>query len=343
MTAQFTFLDGGERFPSNPGYYQPLGIKNSGGNSCSIDYISNYYMFFGPGPNGLIWTPSNNFSSSQFYFGNRMVVNSLSTTIYYNFRNANNNTQISLNLNTDGSISVISNGTTLGRSTSNLIVPNTLIYLEVFAVISATVGAVKVFLNGSASPVINLDISGVNTAADTSSLNVTNVYTQYAGTPYLFQRDFYIHDGTGSAPFDGPLGDVTCVLIEPNADVVANFSPIGNSQNYQNIETTNPNGSDYNSGTTAGQEDTFSVATLSSNTNQVIGIKLYDYSFKSDAGARTLAKVMTSGSTTVTGTVNYLNGSPVVTEDLYTADPNTGLAFTTTSTDNLIIGYKIIS
>jgi hypothetical protein len=366
--AYLAYLDGGERCSNNFGYYAYENVSqifyNAGGlgqgnlNNLFINTNVNGQCYFSAGQTGsndfttfgginnnFRWSPLGLYSST-IYCGFRFYTGTLDgyTTIY--LCNGNGNPQISINFASNGAINVYSGGiinkqkgngnTFIGGSSINSVIANSTIYLEIYLVVSSS-GTVILRLNGNPTAIIN--VSGVNTASDSSSLPITFLETTNA-TNSTYIRDIYFTDGTGSAPFNTFLGDVSIQNLTPSANVAVQFTPNGNSSNYLNAAQTPPNsGTDYNNATTVGSTDTFTVNSLASNTSNALAVKLFGYSYGSGASA----KILTSGSTTVTGTVNYLTPTAGVYFDLYTANPSTSGTWTTTAVNALTIGYTVIS
>jgi hypothetical protein len=564
----FNFIDGGERSPTNIYYYTPIGITyyvsySNPPQYAPITTFNSQYYFMMTYQYGnyniygayLYWTP-NGLSRSTIYFGARIYVGSLGYTAI-GFNNVNGNAQISLTMNSNGGITVTSGTTTLATSANYLFSATSIIYLECYLNVSATTGSVIVRLNGNSTPIIN--ISGVNTAYDTTSLPVTSfvpIAVQSNNPQSSYWRDIYVHDGTGSAPYNNFLGSVGTKLLQPTSNVSTTFTPtptlvsvvqnktqvfggsdpsitfstpttvgnyliamgllynnftvgsgwtnsfgystpyfgnpcalvyqqittssvgpyvpfvatggcavtvyeisglsgpnfdqyissgintssgtypfgsgvstyaneleivyciaesygtfppsldvsfttdatvgitstsgFGNGQvgvvaghrilsgpgsslqgtvvspsnplvyfiltlaqpssvltNYKNVANSTPslNATDLyvNASSTVGAADTFSITSLPANAAGVVGLKTFDYSYKNDTGAHSLAKTITSGTITTTGTVNYLGQNPIVLEDIYLTNPSTSGTWTTTAVNALTIGYKIVN
>jgi hypothetical protein len=335
--AQFNFMDGGERAPGNVAYYAPLGISVP----QQAAVISGKYMFSALGDESAGWVLGA-FSSVAGYFGNLLFLDGWENQTI-SLENSAGQAQISLRFNNNGSISVTSGSNTLGSTAPFLININTVFFLETYFKIDSATGAVTMVLNGNPTPIFS--VTGVGTAANTGNLPVTQFgYSLAPANVHLYFRDIYIHDGTGAAPFDTFLGPGGCEYLPPIANVAAQFTPNGNTNNYQNAAETPPNPTvDYNSSSTVGQSDTFTIAPLPSNVQRVFGVKLFDYSYKNDTGSRALQKSLKSGAASAIGTENYLNMTAVVTEDIFVVDPNTGALFTPAAVNALTIGYEVVA
>jgi hypothetical protein len=213
----FNFLDGGERSPTNVSYYNnsPFGLYSSGISSFKINNKTKYFFNM----TGFYWNPPL-LSSSTIYLGIFLQTGSLGNTLSFN--NINGNAQIYLKFNTNGTISVTSGSNVLGTSAKlYTISSNIAIYIEVYLVVSASSGAVSVRLNGNPTAIINL--TGVNTANDTTSLPIIGISSN-SNSSYF--RDVYIIDGTGSAPYNTFLGCVGCNYLPPMANSSISFTAI---------------------------------------------------------------------------------------------------------------------
>jgi hypothetical protein len=342
---QFDAIDGGERAANNSNYYLGLGVAGTlAGSFISISNaaISGKDAFsFGNNQNtpSCYWTPKVSFSSATFFHGVRILIQQYPFQI--DFFNANRNAQFSVVVNVGGSISIVSNNVILATSPSGLILLNTAFYLEIYGVISASLGAVTIRLNGNPSPVMT-PLVNVNTAADTSSLPITYFHYSCNASFTSFVRDMYVHDGTGASPFNTFLGNVGCEWLPVASLVSSAFTPVGGT-NLSNAASTPPNPTvDYNESSTVGALDKFGITALPSDVASVIAVMPVDYSYKSDTGPRALQKTLYSGSSTVVGTENYLNESPTCNQDPWvTKDPATSANWTNTAVNAISISYEI--
>lgn len=331
VPAQFDAIDGGD-LDSNSisGFYSTRGITTSG--DITIQSIGGkcYFITQGEGGGSVIFKPPAGFSSSTAYVSVRIYDNVLDGSTQFSLINANGNAQARAVMNSDGSISIYSGSTLLGRSAINQVVRGAIYFLEVFLSVSATVGAMTVWLNGN--PTAVLSVSGLNTEADSTSVNVVGAMAGATNGYAVGFRDIYLHDGTGAAPFNGPLGPGGCVWL-PAATLVSagSFLPNGLGTLVANAASTPPNpGVDFDSSSTVGDAVTFGVTQLPSNAAKVIAVRAIDYSYKTDTGSRALQKSLTFGTAVVAGTENYLAEGAICYQDPWvTTDPNTGALFGT--------------
>jgi hypothetical protein len=368
----FYYLDGGDQAPNNFGYYgtnynlyevvyNPNGalypaldlsiISNNGQYFFTGASVNNFY---GQEYKNLHWQPG--IYANPIYFGCRMYVGTMAQGTNFYFGNANGNPQINVYFTPSGGINVYSGGTiskqagggnTLLASTGNIIPAYSTFYFEIYLNVSSTNGSVVIRINGNPSPIIS--ITGVNTASDSSSLPIiffecasgnilySNHLQPQIEPPYL--RDFYFIDNTGSSPYNTFLGNFNAGFLTPQSNVSTSFS--STSANYQAAATVPANGGIYNYSSTVGTQDTFKFSTIPTNAT-VLNLSITDTSYKNDSGTRGLAKILTSGSTTVIGKNNYLTVGSYPHTDTYLTDPNTGVQWTPSGINSLILGYKVI-
>ncbi len=232
------------------------------------------------------------------------------------------------------------NGTLLGNTGANQFSVNAWFYLEVFAQISATTGAITVRVNG----VQVLALTNVNTQ-NGASANVDGVRL---GSPadlsigindQVELDDVYINDGGGTdgwSTFKGPLAIST---LFPTSNVSVTFTPLANT-NWQEVsETAMDSDTSYNGSTAAGNEDLFGIGSLPANVTplavQVTG------AYRSAGGSSpTMSNHLKSGATEVAGTSHPLNTTYSYQRDFYANDPAIAGAWTVTTVNALNIGYK---
>ncbi len=323
VPAQFNFIDGGERAPGNMGYYTPLGA-----NAAEILSLNGKYYFYGSyGSTGSIvgYSPPG-FSSKTAYWTWRGSIQGSSTAL--SIFNAEGSALLKLQFNANGSASLYSGATLLGTSPIGTFYFNTIFQMSFGGLHDPAAGTFVMYLNGNPVPVSGISVTGVNTAGGQSDYAATHFYLQGSnGGNQIYGRDMSVHDGTGAAPFNGPLGNCGAELTMPNGNVSSQLTPSTGSSNAA-IYAATPPGAAYCGGSTVGQTDKVTIAALPTNVLSVIGFKAFDYAAKNDSGARAIQKSVISGATTAPGAENYLNETPVVAEDAYTADPATGAAIT---------------
>lgn len=258
------------------------------------------------------------------------------------FLDALGTNQIGVQLNSStGSIQVFRGnfigGVSLGATGGGVVPTSGWFYLEVELVISATVGVVNVRVNG----VVVLSLSGQNTIASGGLSNISS-WGMGTNNHVIGTTHWYLCDNTGSAPWNTFLGDTRVQALFPVSNDVVQFTPHGLAANWQNAAANPPvPGTDFNSSTTAGNQDTFNIQSLSGTTGVVFGVHVKLISQKSDAGSRQFKTVLKSGASTTLGSTIAVGISPDQYRTIYQTDPATSAQFTAAAVNALKIGYNL--
>ncbi len=337
VPAQFDAFGGGEENTSGFGsYFAALGWSGSTAYAsfgiANAGNPSRPHFYAGTGASNssasIIWLPPSGFSSATVCHGMSVVLTDPNASI--ELLNNAGTAQLTISGNGNGALEVYSGGTLLGATPNHVFLAGAEFWLDIEANISATAGSVALYANGQLSQPV-FSVSGVNTAAAPASLPVTSVkyYSANSGGG-IYVRDGYIHDGTGAAPFNAPLGPGSCIYMTLDALVSSSgFTANGQSTLLANANMAPPVPlTDFNSANTVGNAMTFSLTALPSNVIEVLAVRPFDYSYKTDTGTRALQKTLAFGANNVAGTNNYLAQGPVAYIDPWiTADPATGVLF----------------
>jgi len=289
--------------------------------------------------------------ANGFYFGGRFRLNvTLGNTnagdanIY--FLDASNAELFHIDLQMNRLLRVLRNTTVLAAPVVPSMVNSTTMwhYIEVSGIISATVGTLVVKWNGDTivnlTGINNTNTGGTTLAAFHFGSNVNNS---------LDLDSFYICDGTGSAPFNGSLGELRIYRNMPTqAGATLQFTPISGT-NADNVDNTPIVGTAYNYASAAGSQDLFPFTTPSGAT--VYLVRLRSMLANADGGTRTVANIIQSGTTVAQGTalgpISYAVSFPTtaiaLVVDTYTTDPNTGSQWTGAALAAAKFGYRIVS
>lgn len=250
--------------------------------------------------------------------------------------------QIEIRVNTDLTISVTRNGTTLGTSSTTL-TTNTWAYVELKVKIDNTTGTIE------------LKINGVTRIGPSSSLDTQNTANASAsafviGSDRLSVRldDLYVLNGTSSgvsgAPNNDFLGDVRVEALFPNGN--GNSSQFvgsdGNStDNYLLVDETTPNDdTDYVQSSTLNDKDTYAMTDLVTVAGSVYGIQAVPNAKKDDAGSRTFKTQIRSGGTDVEGAEKTLGTSYAFFPEIFESD-SAGAQWTISSINSIEAGVKV--
>jgi hypothetical protein len=231
------------------------------------------------------------------------------------------------------------NGTLIGSASSQAIALNVWYYIEI-----------KVFINGS-SGTAELRVNGVPWISGTS-LNTGSSACQYVhlGTDSAANHDerwddLYVCDGT--APNNDFLGDTRIQYLVPNgAGIRTQFTP-NTTTNWQNLDESPAGDGDYNSASTPGAMDLFTMTDISTN-SLVYAVQTVHRAKKDDAGHRKVEPLfyMSSGQG---DTSRWYQGSKVpvvdqfayVPSQIYNTSPDTDVAWTRDEINALQYGYAV--
>jgi hypothetical protein len=198
--------------------------------------------------------------------------------------------QISLRLTLASQTLYVSrNGTTLATASIGLN-SATWYYIEFKATIHNTAGAYAVRLNGAAVPGIP-DATNVNTRGGTANnfANAVGLHDNRNHLSNVFRyTDFYLLDNSGASLNDF-LGDVRYDVLYPSgAGTYAQFTPSSGS-NYENVDESPANTTDYVTSTADNQIDSYQFADLSVSAATIHVVVVNAFAQKTDTGAKSLA------------------------------------------------------
>lgn len=253
--------------------------------------------------------------------------------------------QLTLGLNSSGMLTVrrgATSGTLLGTSTLAL-TSGTFYYIELKATIHPSAGTVEVRVNGD----VWLSLTGQNTRASANSwvnsirLGVDNNANASAST--TIYDDLYVADTSGSANNDF-LGDSRVDTLYPSADgTYTAFTPSTGTSHYACVDETLLDATDYVSASTSGNKDSYAFTDLS-NSTVIYGVQVNNACYKDDAGARTVANLVRSGSTDAQSSASGLaTSSPVYKVSVHETDPATSAAWTESGVNAAEFGTVVAS
>lgn len=240
---------------------------------------------------------------------------------------ATNTKQIVFNLLSTGAVEVrlgSAGGTLLGTSADGTLVATAWQHVEVKAVISATVGAVEMRVNGVAV----LSITG----ADTGSSTANNLTLMRNGSAFYqdfvaYFDDMFAWDTTGSYNNDF-IGDKRVLTLMPTDDTAqADWTVIGAASGYAAISETPPDDdTSYIETQLVDEISEFVVADLVGEYGAISAVMTQPLSRKTVAGTCNLQVGLLSGASIASGadrpiTENYTYYTDVFEEDPATAAP----------------------
>lgn len=156
-------------------------------------------------------------------------------------------------------------------------------------------------------------------------------YNNYTTTDY---DDFYLTYGNELKW----LGDirVDALALAGNSTPQDWVPDSGNA--WERLNTT----AGYITGTTLNQESRFTLADYTPVTTAIHGIQVCVAARKTDAGARSMAVAVKSGSTVAMGPTLSLGDSTAEYRQVLLTDPDTAAAWTDTGLDALELGVKVM-
>jgi hypothetical protein len=231
--------------------------------------------------------------------------------------------------------------TIIAASVNGLISPNTFQYVEI-----------NVTFETSATGTLSAQVNGQNV------FTVTGVITSYSGNNWanlvalnngpfnnnpFYYDDLYICDGTGTLN-NSFLGDVSIQALLPNgAGQSTQWTPNGQSQNWQCVSQNPPNTSDYVSDSHPGDTDLYTIESISGTPTAVVAVQIVASAEKDDSNTRVLGLGFGNGSTSVFDTGFSLTSTYLMYTQPYDLNPITDEDWTVSEVDNGQIGLQVIS
>ena len=263
-------------------------------------------------------------------------------------------------MNVDGSLSVhrqggnvtylqvfdgFSGGAKLGQTAAGLIAASTGVLVTVMVTLDATVGVVKIWLNGNASPVLSL--TGQNTVNSSGSANCTLVILGMNATvgtvdydDWLIWNDQAGPTGDGFTTFIGDLTGET--LFVSGAGTTTQWAASGAASNYQCVDDPTPDGdSTYVTSNTVGQKDTYQHTALTRITTGVQVVVVRAIARQTTAGSRGLGTVLRSGAVENVGSTVTLGTDYAAIDQARFVDPNTSAAWVAADVSTTEIGEVV--
>lgn len=246
-------------------------------------------------------------------------------------------TQADVRVHPNGTFSVTRNGVVLGTSTVSASVTG-FQYLECKITFHATTGTVDLRLNG----VSILALTGQNTQNTANAFASDVRLGQYASGSAVLYDDVYMCDTSGTTN-NAFLGDVRIDMLLPNADgFYSQFTPSTGTSHFALVDEPTPNTTDYNDGLTVGHRDSYAMANLAALASQTVyAVQVTAAIMKDDAGAKSAAVMVRSGSVNADGASVALPTSQVYVSKIYEANPDGGVAWTEASVNALEAGVVV--
>lgn len=216
--------------------------------------------------------------------------------------------------------------------------PNVWNWVSIKVVTHNTTGSIEVKVNG----ITRLSLTGINTRGQTSNNYVNKIGVGVTGND-VYLDDMIWMDNSGSTLNDH-LDEVTIRTFYPTANSTPMDWTASAGSQYACIDETPHNGdTDYISSSTVSQQSLFTTGSMPSNMADIKAIQVGIVSRKDDASTRLLRSLIKPGSTiyessdmTQISTYAYYNA-------IYTTNPDTSVAWTTSDLNALKFGVKVQS
>lgn len=237
----------------------------------------------------------------------------------------------------------MSGGTVLGSSAAGVFTAGTFFYLEAQIVIATgTGGSIIVRVNGN----VVLSVSGVATQG-TANVGANSIGLKGPGNgnaAYNYYSDIYVCDAAGGAPWNTFLGPVRVQALNPTANDVVQFTPLGNLSNYLNAAEYPPvPATDYNQTTTVGNQDSFTHGSAAANASAVFGVAVKSLLLNTLANGETMANVVLSSASSTQGATRTPPSGGLLYTDVFELDPATAAQWTVAAMNASRNGYKLLS
>lgn len=215
--------------------------------------------------------------------------------------------------------------------------PNKWHYVEIYVLISATVGVFTVKVNG----VTEISLTNIDTYVS-GNVDIRTIHFQGAGISSTHYDDIYVCSTAGAAPWNGFLGENRVTRLAPDgAGATTTWTPSAGS-NYQNVDESPDDGdTTYNSHNTIGDIDLYTYGALPTTATTINGVRTAVVAKKTAAAARIIRPVVRTASTNYEGSDFGLSTSYLGRADYWQANPNTSSAWTPTEVNGVEAGAKV--
>lgn len=236
-------------------------------------------------------------------------------------------------------------GGTLIATSDPLLTANSWNHIEVQVYIHATLGWVRVAVNG----VQRFEATGLNTQYDTTKIASVMQRRPYNGTTgngQWYMDDYYMYDFTGTAATDTDfcptvdgagkatsfIGELQVWPLFPNADTAAAaWQKSTGVVGYSLINENTPDDAGYVYSTVSADLSEFALDDLPSNITYVRGLGIHARMSKSDAGAAMIKLGMKSVAAVTDAAERPVTTTPTYWRDTVNVDPNSTARWTRAS------------
>lgn len=253
---------------------------------------------------------------------------------------------VSIDIESDGSITANRTTTELGSSSAGVVSHNTWHYIEAKVFISNTVGTVDVYVDGSS--VLSLTSQDTQNNSNRDA-NIIAVGFMGSNTNDSQRDDIYIADTTGLTNNDILVGPLAVETLTPNADgTTNNFTPLSGLDNYAMVDDGSSPDDDttYVSSGTVSDQDLYAFSDMSGYSqtiDSVVAVEPMMHLRKEHSGARIVRTLARNGLTTTEGADQGCGTEYRYIREIYETDPDGGGAWDETAVNSAEFGIKIQS
>jgi hypothetical protein len=242
--------------------------------------------------------------------------------IFY-FRDAANDTQLTVEVNSTGTMTVKRGSTVLATTAAPVITAAGWYHIEMKAFFDQTAGTFELRVNG----VPKIDLDTIDTV-DTSLIECSQVVLTYYDSGDAYFKDFIIWDGNGTANNDF-IGDVQIVSLIPVSDNSLNWTTSTGATGYNLIDESIPDDADYvYADDTLPAASVFNLSDLDEDVVSVKGLMSFVRMMKTDGGTAQVQVGLVSGSSTDLGADRAITVAETYWMDSSELDPDTAAAWT---------------
>jgi hypothetical protein len=238
--------------------------------------------------------------------------------------------------NLDGSLGVwrragtfLSDNVLLASTTAGVVQAAVYAYVEVKVTVSATVGKVRILVNGATVlNLVNINTLGFGSTVEQASRVTLNAPYSGASSPATLFDDLYMCDDTGSINNDF-FGDVRVDMVLPNADgTYHDFTPDTGTVHFSRVNEAVADSLSNVASSTVGHKDSYHFTALTGIVGLVRGVQIVDAATKDDAGVRSISHLAKSGVSESFSTALPLSTDRKLYTTIYETDPATGTNWT---------------
>lgn len=243
---------------------------------------------------------------------------------------------IYIGTNPDGSLAAwrrggtfLSDNVLLANTTAGLVQVGVYAYVEVKVTVSATVGRVKILVNGATVlNLININTLGFGSTVEQASRITLNVPSTNSGSAATLFDDLYICDDTGTINNDF-FGDVRIDMVLPNADgTYRDFTPDTGTVHFSRVNEAVADSLSNVASATVGHKDSYRFTALTGIVGLVRGVQIVDAATKDDAGVRSISHLAKSGVSESFSSALPLSTDRKLYTTIYETDPATATNWT---------------